>query len=58
MLIRDAEKLDLIKRTWNLEETGTVPYVIEVGCPHHATAAFYNDDAADGFDGGPAPIPR
>jgi hypothetical protein len=58
MPIRDAEKLDLIKRTWNLKETGTVPYVIEVGCPHHATAAFYNDDAADGFDGGPAPIPR
>ena len=47
MSISDAEKLDLIKRTWNLEETGTVPYVIEVGRPHHATAAFYNDDAAE-----------
>jgi hypothetical protein len=47
MPISDAEKLDLIKRTWNLEETGTVPYVIEVGRPHHATAAFYNDDAAE-----------
>ena len=47
MPISDAEKLDLIKRTWNLEETGTVPYVIEVGRSHHATAAFYNDDAAE-----------
>ena len=37
----------LINRTWNLEETGTVPYVIEVGHPHHATTAFYNDDAAE-----------
>lgn len=47
MPISNAEKLDLIKRTWNLEETGTVPYVIEVGRPHHATAAYYNDDAAE-----------
>jgi hypothetical protein len=47
MPISDAEKLDLIKRTWNLEETGAVPYVIEVGRPHHATAAFYQDDAAE-----------
>lgn len=47
MPIGDAEKLDLIKRTWNLEQTGTVPYVIEVGRPHHATTTFYNDDAAE-----------
>jgi len=47
MSILDAEKLDLIKRTWNLEETGAVPYVIEVGRPHHATAAYYDDDAAE-----------
>ena len=47
MSISDAEKLDLIKRTWKLEETGSVPYVIEVGRPHHAIASFYNDDAAE-----------
>jgi hypothetical protein len=47
MPISDSEKLDFIKRTWNLEETGTVPYVIEVGRPQHATAAFYHDDAAE-----------
>ena len=47
MPISDAEKLDFIKRTWNLEETGAVPYVIQVGPPHHATTAFYDDDAAE-----------
>ncbi|MEW6264493.1 MAG: uroporphyrinogen decarboxylase family protein [Thermodesulfobacteriota bacterium] len=47
MRLGDAEKLNLIKRTWNLEETGTVPYVIEVGRPHHATAAFYHDATAE-----------
>ena len=47
MFINDTGKLDLIKRTWNMEETGTVPYIIEVGHPHFATTAVYYDDAAE-----------
>jgi len=48
MPLTDAEKLALITRTWNLEETGgKVPFVIEIGHPHHATTEYYNDDAAE-----------
>ena len=48
MPLTDAEKLDLITRTWNLEDTGgKVPFVIEIGHPHHATTEYYNDDAAE-----------
>ena len=47
-MLTDSQKLDLITRTWNLEDTGgKVPYAIEVGHPHHATTEFYENDAAE-----------
>ena len=40
-------KQDIIRRTWNLETTGCVPYTIEIGQPHFATQAFFDNDAAE-----------
>jgi len=47
MPIDYATKRDIICRTWNLEATGSVPYTIEIGPPHFATKAFFDDDAAE-----------
>ena len=47
MLINLAAKQDIIRRTWNLEATGCVPYTIEIGQPHFATKALFEDDAAE-----------
>ena len=47
MTLTTSEKLRIIKRTWNLEYTGMVPYTIEVGQPHFATSEFFEDDAAE-----------
>ena len=41
------QKSELILKTWNLEETPVVPYIVEIGEPHFATTAFYNDDQAE-----------
>jgi hypothetical protein len=40
-------KRDIIRRTWNLEATGCVPYTIEIGEPHFATRAYFADDVAE-----------
>ncbi len=47
MTLTTSEKLRIIKRTWNLEYTGMVPYTIEVGQPHFATSEFFEDDGAE-----------
>jgi len=47
MPIDHATKLDIIRRTWNLEATGSVPYTIEVGQPHFATKKYFADDVAE-----------
>ena len=40
-------KQEIIRRTWNLEATGCVPYTIEIGQPHFATNTYFDDDAAE-----------
>ena len=46
MLLTNEEKQQTILKTWNLEETSEVPFVVEIGYPHLATEEFYaNDDA-------------
>ena len=47
MTLTTSEKLQIIGRTWNLEQTGTVPYTIEIGQPHFATSEFFEDAAAE-----------
>ncbi|PIE32460.1 hypothetical protein CSA56_15305 [candidate division KSB3 bacterium] len=47
MLLIDAAKQEAIRKTWNLEETQEVPFVIEIGTPHFATTEYYNDDSAE-----------
>jgi hypothetical protein len=47
MQIDHSTKQDIIRRTWNLESTGCVPYTIEIGEPHFATTSFFEDDAAE-----------
>lgn len=47
MALTVANKLEVITKTWNLEATSVVPYVIEIGEPHFATKSFYDDDQAE-----------
>ena len=47
MLLDNQTKKDIIRRTWNLEPTGSVPYTIEIGEPHFATHPYFEDDAAE-----------
>lgn len=47
MTLTTSEKLQIIERTWNLKQTGTVPYTIEIGQPHFATSEFFEDAAAE-----------
>ena len=47
MAINEVEKREIIRRTWNLQATGYVPYTIEIGKPHFATTPYYDDDAAE-----------
>ena len=43
-LLTDAEKQAAIRRTWNLEETPEVPFLIEIGSPHFGTLDYYDHD--------------
>lgn len=47
MFLTDAEKRETILKTWNLEETPEVPFLIEIGRPHFATEGYYDDDQAE-----------
>jgi hypothetical protein len=47
MPIDQAAKQEIIRRTWNLEATGSVPYTIEIGQPHFATKEYFEDDGAE-----------
>ncbi len=47
MFLTDAEKRNTVRKTWDLEETPEVPFIIELGMYHTATTAFYHDDAAE-----------
>lgn len=46
MLTHTAKHAALLD-TWNLRETGDVPYVIEIGYHHLATQEFYDNDEAE-----------
>jgi hypothetical protein len=46
-MLTPDEKLNLLARTWRLEDTEEVPFVIDIGLFHAATAEFYNDDIAE-----------
>jgi hypothetical protein len=41
------EKLQIINETWRMNDTGYVPYTIEIGPPHLATAGLFEDDGAE-----------
>lgn len=45
--LTDAEKQTAIRRTWNLEETAEVPFLIEIGQPHFGTREYYDHDDAE-----------
>lgn len=47
MPLTDTEKREAILKTWNLEPTREVPFLIEIGYPHFATEEFYGDDEAE-----------
>lgn len=47
MPLTASDKLQIIERTWDLEQTGTVPCTIEIGQPHCAANEFFDDDAAE-----------
>lgn len=47
MPLDQSAKHDIICSTWNLEKTECVPYTIEIGQPHFATRAFFDDTAAE-----------
>jgi len=42
-----SEKLHIIGNTWKMKPSGVVPYTIEIGQPHFATKAFFDNDAAE-----------
>ena len=41
------EKKERLEATWRLEDTGEVPFVVEIGPFHGATTAFFDDPAAE-----------
>ena len=47
MFLTDVEKQETIRKTWFLQETQEVPFIIEVGFPHFATTDYYDDDPAE-----------
>lgn len=47
MSLKDTEKREAILKTWNLEPTDEVPFLIEIDYPHFATEEFYDDDEAE-----------
>ncbi len=46
-MLTDAEKCEIILKTWNLEPTPEVPFLIEIGHPHFATNPYYDHDEAE-----------
>jgi hypothetical protein len=47
MFLTDEEKRQVILKTWDLEHTSEVPFLVEVGQPHFATEDYYYDDEAE-----------
>jgi hypothetical protein len=43
----EQEKIKIINETWQLKDTGMVPYTIEIGYPHLATSEFHGDAEAE-----------
>jgi hypothetical protein len=43
----DAEKMDLIRRNWMLDDVEEVPFLIEIGPMHAATSKYFSDHAAE-----------
>jgi len=46
-ILSPNEKKDILDAVWRLEDTGEVPFVVEIGPFHGATTAFFNDPAAE-----------
>jgi hypothetical protein len=46
-MLSAEEKKRLIETVWRLEDTGEVPFVVEIGPFHGATKNFFYDDAAE-----------
>jgi len=46
-LLKPEEKRERVEAVWRLEDTGEVPFVVEIGPFHGATAAFFDDAAAE-----------
>lgn len=47
MLVTEEQKRQAIRSAWLMQDTSEVPFMIEVGEPHHATAGFLHDAAVD-----------
>lgn len=47
MDLTDVEKRNAILKTWCLEETQEVPFLVEIGWPHFASEDYYDDDEAE-----------
>ena len=45
--LKPEEKKERIEAVWRLEDTGEVPFVVEIGPFHGATTAFFDDPAAE-----------
>jgi len=46
-ILRPEEKKERLEAVWRLEDTGEVPFVVEIGPFHGATKAFFDDPAAE-----------
>ncbi|PID56457.1 hypothetical protein CSB45_11440 [candidate division KSB3 bacterium] len=47
MTLSLEDKKEAIQKTWNLEHSPELPFLIEIGQPHFATKDFYDDDDAE-----------
>jgi len=45
--LKPEEKIAALEAVWRLEETGEVPFVVEIGPFHGATKTFFDDPAAE-----------
>ena len=46
-VLKPEEKKERLEAVWRLEDTGEVPFTIEIGPFHGATTAFFDDPAAE-----------
>jgi len=46
-VLKPEEKLERLEAVWRLEDTGEVPFVVDIGLFHGATKKFYDDAEAE-----------